>query len=351
MSGSTANSTARGYADAALASMGELNLAPTPQNFTIWFSYHAGRQPDLLHAINRMRSDGNEITEAECRDFYRLFFENDSADNVVEAGARIADTMEQVSNLVGQAGNDTSRYGEALAGITGSLSAESSNEQVRGAVDDLLTQTTAMQQQNARIRQQLLESNREIDELRQNLDVARTEAMTDSLTGLMNRRFIDDALQSSAGDCISADQPLSILMLDVDHFKKFNDTYGHQLGDVVLKQVARCLTSSTKGRDIVGRYGGEEFMIILPNTDLDGAISVAQEILGSVAGKRIVLKSSGESLGQITLSAGAASLAAGETVASLTVRADDALYAAKANGRNRVDSAADLPAAKVAATG
>ncbi len=347
MDNPTAISTARQYADAAIASIAEFGLAPTPQNFTVWFSYHAGRQPDLRHAIDTMRADGIDITEAECRDFYRIFFENDSADGVVAAGTRIAETMEQVSNMVGQAGSDTSRFGDALAGITGNLTSTSSNEQVRGAAADLLTETKAMQEQNARFRQQLLESNREIDTLRENLDVARTEAMTDSLTGLMNRRFIDDALQSSAGECISANQPLSILMLDVDHFKNFNDTYGHQLGDVVLKQVARCLTSSTKGRDLVGRYGGEEFMIILPNTDLDGAISVGDEILRTVAGKRIVLKSSGESLGKITLSAGAASLSTGETVASLTVRADDALYAAKANGRNRVESGSDQPAVKI----
>ena len=278
-----------------------------------------------------MRADNMTISEAVCRDFYRIFFEHDSADAVVEAGTRIAGAMEQVSALVGEVGDDTSRYGNALAGITNSLSPDASDEQVRGAVRDLMSETSAMQEQNARFRHQLMESNNEIGDLRQNLEVARTEAVTDSLTGLMNRRFIDDALQDAASESISDGQSLSILMLDVDHFKRFNDTYGHQLGDIVLKQVARCLTASIKGQDIAGRYGGEEFMIILPDTDLDGAISVGQQILTSVASKRIVRKSSGQSLGQITLSAGAATLAEGETVASLSVRADDALYAANPN--------------------
>lgn len=340
---------AKQTADAALHSIDTNALAPSPQNFAIWYAYHAGRHPDLNHAIDRLADGDEAMTEGVMGELHRRFFDQTAAAGAVAAaGDRMANTVQEVTALIGRAGDDTSRYGDTLAGITGALSAEASDADVRDAVATLAAETQAMQDQNKVFQQRLAESNQEIDELRHSLEAVRQEAMTDSLTGLVNRRYLDDALIDTAKQCNVQNQSMALLVLDIDHFKRFNDTYGHQLGDVVLKQVARCLTANTKGRDIAGRFGGEEFVIILPDTDLDGAMAVAEQIRANVAGKQIILKSSGKSLGQITLSIGAATMNKDEDVAETLHRADEALYAAKDAGRNRVLSENQLPAGKKA---
>jgi diguanylate cyclase len=170
--------------------------------------------------------------------------------------------------------------------------------------------------------------------------VISAEAMTDALTGLRNRKAFDEALVELTAAANEEGEPLALLMLDIDHFKKFNDTYGHPLGDEVIRLVGGCLTACTKGRDIACRYGGAEFAVILPATDLRGASTVAEQIRGTVAGKKITRKRTNETLGQVTLSIGAAEWSPSEPVEEWVQRADEALYGAKQGGRNRVEARA-----------
>ena len=128
-------------------------------------------------------------------------------------------------------------------------------------------------------------------------------------------------------------------MIDVDFFKKFNDEYGHQIGDMVLRLVARTIAECVRGRDFVARYGGEEFVVLLPRTGLEGAFAVAENIRNTVASKRLARKSTGESLGMVTLSFAVAQFKPGETLEDFVTRADTGLYKAKKRGRNRVESA------------
>jgi diguanylate cyclase len=125
-------------------------------------------------------------------------------------------------------------------------------------------------------------------------------------------------------------------MIDIDHFKSFNDTYGHLTGDQVLRLVGMSLRHSIKGQDITARYGGEEFVVVLPETALRQAISVAENIRRSVMAKELKKKSTGEILGRVTISAGVATLRDTDDVHLLIERADTCLYAAKRSGRNRV---------------
>jgi diguanylate cyclase len=130
--------------------------------------------------------------------------------------------------------------------------------------------------------------------------------------------------------------PLCVLIGDVDHFKKFNDTWGHATGDQVLRLVAQCFKSNTKGRDTAARYGGEEFVVALPHTSLANAVTVAEHIRAAVESKKIVKRSTGETLGSITLSIGVAQYVADEPIGDTLARADACLYVAKRSGRNRV---------------
>ncbi len=165
-------------------------------------------------------------------------------------------------------------------------------------------------------------------------------SMTDALTGLPNRRRFDDALTQAWGSAARSGAPLSLLMVDADHFKRFNDRYGHAVGDAVLQGLARALSASVhRPDDLVCRYGGEEMAIILPNTDGAGAARVADVVHAEVA--KLAVPEAGLTSGAVTVSIGTASsdVAACQGAADLLRLADQAVYAAKARGRNRTEHA------------
>ena len=173
-----------------------------------------------------------------------------------------------------------------------------------------------MQTRSGELERRFADTTDEIVELRRNLDEMRLAATTDSLTGIANRKHFDIRLREYADDCARNGEPLSLLMGDVDHFKAFNDDHGHQVGDMVLRLVARTLAECVRGRDFVARYGGEEFVVLLPKTGLEGAFAVAENIRNTIASRRIARKSTGEQLGMVTLSFGLAQYKAGESLDS-----------------------------------
>jgi diguanylate cyclase len=142
-------------------------------------------------------------------------------------------------------------------------------------------------------------------------------------------------MEKAIADALKSDEPLSLLMTDIDHFKKFNDTFGHLTGDQVLRLVAQAVKQNVKGQDVAARYGGEEFAVVLPRTGLAQAITVGDHIRRAVMGKELMKRSTGEHLGRITISVGVAMFRRDDTE-SLIGSADAGLYAAKRNGRNRV---------------
>jgi len=164
----------------------------------------------------------------------------------------------------------------------------------------------------------------------------RNESLTDPLTTLANRKYFDEALADVLAESAASNEPMSLMLTDIDHFKTFNDTYGHLTGDQVLRLVALTVKQNVKGQDIAARYGGEEFAVVLPRTTLREAITVGDQIRRSVMSKELMKRSSGEHLGRVTISIGVATVRSGDTTHSLIERADGCLYAAKRNGRNRV---------------
>jgi diguanylate cyclase (GGDEF)-like protein len=159
----------------------------------------------------------------------------------------------------------------------------------------------------------------------------KRNAMIDGLTGLYNRRWIDEALPRFITRYGRSGHALSVLMIDVDHFKKFNDTYGHAIGDKVLSVVARCLRENLRPTDLVARYGGEEFLVILPDTNVDAGRHAAERVRKAISNERLEDVDT-----KITISLGGACLKSLETMDALLARADEALYASKGSGRNRV---------------
>jgi diguanylate cyclase len=173
-------------------------------------------------------------------------------------------------------------------------------------------------------------------QVREQLETARREATTDSVTGIANRKTFDQRIGGDIEEAMSSHQPLVLLMLDIDHFKKFNETRGSQTADQVLRLVARTLLGNVKGRDTAARYGIDEFAILLPGTSLKAGIQVAEILRHAIESKEITDKATNQKLGSMTLSIGVAKYRESEDIASFIDRAEGALREAKKGGRNRV---------------
>jgi diguanylate cyclase len=213
----------------------------------------------------------------------------------------------------------------------------------------LISSTKAMEARAQALETDLEKSSRQVTELKSKLDDVRKESLTDPLTGLANRKCFDTELDRAIANARESGEPLTVCMIDIDKFKAFNDRWGHQTGDHVLRLVSHCLSENVKGRDTAARYGGEEFVLILPQTSLSDGVGLANKLRMAVEAKKLVKKSTGDVLGTITISIGAAQFGATDTAASITGRADACLYAAKNSGRNRVVSETDAPDAVAAA--
>jgi diguanylate cyclase len=324
------------FAEIALGQIRALSHAASPRNYEIWFNYATGYNPALNQFINQTLKEKGTLAESELEHIFSSYISNTRmADRIDAVNDRLLDEVKRVLETVGAAGDTASTYSESLADATEKLSGAKDSESIRAIIERLLVGTKEMQANNKMLEARLSASKQEIEQLQQNLQTVRTESMTDPLTMLSNRKFFDAALAKAMAEAKEKNEPLSLLMCDIDHFKKFNDTYGHLTGDQVLRLVAMSIKQNVKGQDVAARYGGEEFVVALPNTSLQSANTVAEHIRRAVMTKELVKRSTGEKLGRVTLSLGAAVLSAQDTAQTLIERADKCLYAAKRNGRNR----------------
>ena len=324
-------------AETAFEFMRARGYAPSPKCYALWFAYFSKSDPELERVLAPV-ADGNEIlTDLRVHELYSQFFEHDmETETLRQTGALIEASVAKVIEHLNDANKSAANYGERLNNFTGKLSEKIDQVELEKIVSAVISETHQMRRRSEQIAGDIKESSLEIMELRRSLENVRREAHTDSLTGIANRRSFDDRMRSALQEARENEEALSLLMIDIDHFKKFNDSFGHQLGDKVLQLVARIFKTQIKGRDTVARYGGEEFAIILPATKLAGAAALAEHIREAVASRRIVQKRTGEDFGGITLSIGAASLRGDEPGEAFIRRADEALYTAKREGRNRV---------------
>jgi diguanylate cyclase len=331
---------ARNFANSAMQRIQSLSLTPTPEIFELWYVYHAGDNTDVIRAVDAVLANGSILNDDSCRDLHEKFL-SDSRENerVRKAGDRIQATIREVNGVVSDVKDATSKYNASLADVSETLSRNESKAQIEAVLKKALNNTQDMMRHNQLLEQELSKSSLVMKELQRDLDLVRKEALTDGLTGLANRKAFDAEIRRFAEEAQNTGTGFTLALLDIDHFKSFNDNYGHQVGDQVLRLVARTLIEGVKGRDLASRFGGEEFAIILPDTEIPSGIRVADALRRAVAGKEVVNRNNNEKLGRITLSGGVAQYIPGERIDDLIARADAGLYTAKHNGRNQIASA------------
>jgi diguanylate cyclase len=330
------------FAEIALGQIRALSQPATPRNFEIWYNYATGYNRPLNQTINATLSDKGTLSEADIDQIYDSYIApSHLGDRMDSVNSRVLDEIKQVITTIDAAAGSATSYSKRLNLASQELAQVNDGEALRGVIERLVQGAREMEVNNKKLEAGLASSRQEIEQLQQNLETVRLESLTDPLTTLANRKFFDTALAKGVAEARERNQAFSLLMADVDHFKTFNDQYGHLTGDQVLRLVALAIKQNVKGQDTAARYGGEEFIVALPNTTLQSAITVAEHVRRAVMTKELMRRSSGERLGRVTISIGVAALRPDDSPRLLIDRADKCLYAAKRQGRNRVICEAD----------
>ena len=334
-------------AEQAWMAMRHHKVTPLPRNFAVWFAHASGNPIAVRSTIDTMVASGHAFTQAALDGLHAELLEfgvasianaNANADGV-QAIQEIAATLvaQIVSNQAG-----VTAYGESLAHWTARLRCNPTLTDVQRAIAELVVETQQAHARNAMLEQQIASSIICVDEMQSRMDEAEQRAATDTLTGLNNRAVFDRTLQDALAQARGGGSTLSVIMLDIDHFKQFNDKHGHAAGDTSLRAIAEVFRNSIRDEDIACRYGGEEFTIILPDVTPEVAYLRAESIRRAVANLRVPLDS--EVCGGFSVSIGVALYPRdGETVDLLLQRADQALYRAKRQGRDQVALYAETP--------
>ena len=326
------------YAKSALQMMEKKGIPPKPSNFAVWYRYFSGAYPELSRTLDVILEAGLPFTEERNAEIYDRFLGVTlDEDFLNDATLRVETELKKLMTYLEEAGDDAQAYGDTLSVVSGELASGDGRQDIRAVLEQVIAATRHMEDRNRVLEDRLKESAHEIESLKEDVESLRHEAMTDALTGVANRKLFDEEIRIAAAEALDRKAPLTLLMIDIDHFKSFNDSHGHQVGDQVLRFVARILKSCVRGEDLTARYGGEEFSIVLRDTNLVNGAKVGEHVRNQVSKKAVVNRATGKSLGTITISVGAAEFIPGESVENLIERADEALYMAKNKGRNRVE--------------
>lgn len=325
------------FAHAVIDQLGADSVAPTPSNYELWATYRSGAFPDLSKALEDRFAAGERLTPELCEDLFERFFTpSHSFEQLVQTGESITQELAGALNSLRDANTNAGVFATRLESAATDMEAMPDPSEIGRLVRNLVVETRQVAARNRVLEGQMAASSAQMQTLQENVRRATFEAVTDGLTGLPNRRHFDRVLARLARESGESREPLTLILCDIDHFKRINDTWGHPVGDQVIRYVASTVRAVAPRQECIARYGGEEFAILLPRTKLRDGEEMAQELCRRIGARTLSRKSSGEVLGTVTISAGVAALDVAGRGDNLVRRADAALYEAKRAGRNRV---------------
>jgi diguanylate cyclase len=331
------NSPSQDIADRVVAAIREHGSPGYPRAFEVWYAHLSGEMPAVTMAMNAILTGGEgSIGAADIDNLYERFIGTDRLARQAErTSLQVLGEIDGLMALVDKALDSSERYHGRLCAMSEDVPPPADRQKLREWVEALVLSTREEVTRKTQLESQLKDSSNEIRNLREALETTRAEALTDPLTGLANRRHFEEMLQKSIDQATLRREPFALVMADIDFFKTFNDAHGHLTGDQVLRLVARTMKDKFKDKAIITRFGGEEFAIILPESDIIAGKFGAETVRQALLTRELVKRSTNENLGRITISLGVAGYRRGDTAGSLVERADQALMQAKREGRNR----------------
>lgn len=330
------------YVRMALPLMAKYNVPITPKNYAVWYRHVSGQDPSLSAVLQEMIDNERVFTEEINETLYWQYCAGRDEKALKTIRESIQTILVTIINEVVDMSGQTQQYETVVFSSVARLSEDVSAEEIGNIVNEIIDETKEMVKVGKSLQKRLEKTHADLEKVKKEFEQVKIESLSDFLTGVPNRKSFDETLTKMTHQADIETSELSLLLIDIDHFKAFNDRHGHIVGDEVLKFVANKAKSILKGRDFLARFGGEEFAVILPETSLSGAKAAAENIQNFFAKAKLKSKVTANDLGTLTLSIGVACFRRGERLEALVQRADQALYFAKTNGRNRVATEADV---------
>lgn len=317
----------------ALALLSKHKIPPSPVNYQLAYEYVSGKNKALIETLDEHMSHADGISQEALWDIYQRFFVQDIA-ALEKMRKELRFLIANMQNEFERSGGELTGFSSRLNEFASVLDTDKNPQEISSEVQKMISGTQSVAKSQKKFDTQMSDIMEEVETLRKEIEQIKEESLTDALTGIANRRAFDDALSKFMHSSTEENTPLSLLLIDIDHFKKFNDTFGHLVGDKVLRFMGTTLRRCVKGQDFTARFGGEEFSVILPHTNKDGAKVIAELIRRAISSTELHDKDN--HYGKITASIGVTEYSQGEDVSELIQRCDTGLYQAKADGRNRV---------------
>lgn len=313
-------------------------MAPLPFIYDVCFNYIAEADPRLKQKLDGLLERKPQPDQFELQSMYAELLERRTAylKDLGKAGSHLTKQTKTIRSQIDQHIAACDSYSSDLENTASRIpEAMSSPDRLKRLVDELATRSQQMSESTRDLRTRMAEAVREIRQLGEELEKARKRELLDPLTGVFNRRGFDKQLVKVIEKARATKTGVTLILSDIDHFKDINDTYGHQIGDEVIKFVAFLMKHHTVESEIVARIGGEEFAIIIPDREVGDVLSIAEKTRSELEAKKLKITMTGQIIKKVTISSGVAVLKPEDDDYSLFRRADQALYRAKQDGRNQ----------------